>query len=412
MKKLLKFLLSFGPGIFAIGYTIGTGSVTSMIVAGNEFGMDLLWVLFFSCLFSGVLIYVSGSYYLLTQETGLWAIKKHLPLGKIIAISIIVMVGIGQWNSLIGILGITSNVIFEVLSLNFPGLEGHKYAVVIGIAVCVIGIFYALLLKGKFSIFEKVLALFVSMMGISFFFTLFFVLPQPTEVIMGLVPTIPKVEGSGILIAAFVGTTMAAATFLSRPLFIQGKGWTIEDFTTQKNDSIVAALLIFIISGSIMAVASGSLYGNGHEITHVLDMSKALEPSAGKFAVSVFFAGTLSAGLSSIFPCLMIVPLMLGDYNKGKLDIQSKQFKIITGIASVLALTVPVFGFNPIKGQIITQVFNVFGLPLVVLSFLFLWNRKNVGLPSNKIFSNIILICAFTFSIIIMVNGLADIFSK
>lgn len=410
MKKLIKFLLSFGPGIFAIGYTIGTGSVTSMIVAGNEFGMDLLWVLFFSCLFSGVLIYVSGSYYLSTGETALFAVKKHLPLGKIIAISIIVMVGIGQWNSLIGILGITSNVIYEVLSLNFPGLENYQYGTVIGIAILIISIFYSLLIKGNYSIFEKVLVFFVTMMGLSFLFTLFFVLPQPSEVIMGLVPKIPEVEGAGILIAAFVGTTMAAATFLSRPLFIQGKGWTMADFKTQRNDSILAALLIFIISGAIMAVASGSLYGNGHEITHVLDMSKALEPSTGKFAVSIFFAGTLSAGLSSIFPCLMIVPLMLGDYSSGQLDIKSTRFKVITGIASVLALTVPIFGFNPIKGQIVTQVFNVFGLPLVVLVFLVLWNRKNVGLPKNRVLTNLVMVASFVFSLIIMVNGLMDIF--
>lgn len=411
MNKILKFLLSFGPGIFAIGYTIGTGSVTSMIVAGNNFGMDLLWVLFFSCLFSGVLIYVSGSYYLSTGETALYAVKKHLPMGKFIAIAIIAMVGIGQWNSLIGILGITSNVIFEILALNFPNFEEYKYITVIIIAVLVIGIFYALLIKGSYSIFEKVLALFVSMMGLSFIFTLLFVYPLPSEVIKGLIPTIPEVEGAGILIAAFVGTTMAAATFLSRPLFVQGKGWTKDDYTTHRNDSIVAAFLIFTISGSIMAVASGSLYGNGHEINHVLDMSKALEPSVGKFAVSVFFAGTLSAGLSSIFPCLMIVPLMLGDYNSGKLDVKSKRFKLVTGIASVLALTVPIFGFNPIKGQILTQVFNVFGLPLVVLSFLLLWNRKNAGLPKNKLLTNIVMLAAFLFSIIIMVNGLIDIFS-
>ena len=117
MKKFLKFLLSFGPGIFAIGYTIGTGSVTSMIVAGNSFGMDLLWVLFFSCLFSGVLIYVSGHYYLMTKETLLFSIKKHLKFGQIIALAIIVTVGIGQWNSLIGILGITSNVVFEIIQV-------------------------------------------------------------------------------------------------------------------------------------------------------------------------------------------------------------------------------------------------------------------------------------------------------
>ena len=48
-KTVIRFLLSFGPGIFAIGYTIGTGSVTSMIVAGNSFGMQLLW-----CSFSAV----------------------------------------------------------------------------------------------------------------------------------------------------------------------------------------------------------------------------------------------------------------------------------------------------------------------------------------------------------------------
>lgn len=410
MKKLIKFLLSFGPGIFAIGYTIGTGSVTSMIVAGNDFGMDLLWVLLFSCLFSGILIYVSGSYYLSTGETALFAVKKHIPYGRLLAIAMIVMVGIGQWNSLVGILGITSNVIFEILVLNFPGLEGHKYLSVLGIAVLIIGTFYGLLINGNYSIFEKVLMLFVSMMAFSFLFSLFFVLPHPTQVIMGLVPKIPEVEGAGILVAAFVGTTMAAATFLSRPLFVQGKGWTKADYTTQRNDSIVSGIMIFIISGSIMAVASGSLYGHNHEITHVLDMSKALEPSVGKFAVSIFFAGTLSAGLSSIFPCLMIVPLMLGDFNSGKLDVKSMRFKVITGIASILALTVPIFGFNPIKGQILTQVFNVFGLPLVVLCFIVLWNRKNVGLPENRLWTNIIMAVAFVFSLIIMYNGLSDIF--
>lgn len=327
LTKMLKVIQSFGPGIFAIGYTIGTGSVTSMIVAGNSFGMQLLWVLFFSCLFSGVLIYVSGAYYLTTGETALMSIKKHLPFGRFLAIAIILTVGIGQWNSLIGILGISSNVIFEILVLNFPVLAGNKYELVLLLALLIIGAFYILLIKGSYSLFEKLLVLLVSMMGLSFVFTLFFVTPHPTTVILGLLPSIPEVEGAGILIAAFVGTTMAAATFLSRPLFIEGKGWTISDAKTQKNDAFVAAVLIFIISGAIMAVASGSLYGKGYQITHVLDMSHALKPSLGKYAVSIFFAGTLSAGLSSIFPCLMIVPLMIGDFNAGKLDIQSKRFK-------------------------------------------------------------------------------------
>ena len=411
LKKLWKVLLSFGPGIFAIGYTIGTGSVTSMIVAGNRFGMDLLWVLFCSCLFSGVLIYVSGTYFLSTGETALLSIKNRLPFGRILAIAILLTVGLGQWNSLIGILGITSNVIFEILVVNFPQVEAHKYLGVLLIALVIIGTFYFMLLKGNYSLFEKILVIFVSLMGFSFFFTLFFVLPQPKEVILGLVPKFPKIEGAGVLVAAFVGTTMASATFLSRPLFIQGKGWTSYDHRRQRNDAVIAATLIFVISGSIMAVASGSLFGSGQVITHVLDMSNALVPSMGKYAVSIFFAGTLSAGLSSIFPCLMIVPLMLGDYNEGKLDLQSKTFKWITGVASILALSVPVFGVNPIQGQIITQVFNVFALPLVVLSFLVLWNRKEVVVRHGKWATNSIMVLAFAFSLIILYQGLKGIFA-
>lgn len=409
MKKLVKFLLAFGPGIFAIGYTIGTGSVTSMIVAGSSFGMDLLWVLALSCVFSGVLIFVSGQYYLSTGETALFAIKKHLPAGKALAITIIVTVGIGQWNSLIGILGITSNVIFEILQLNFPGIT-QKYPVVLGIAIMIIGAFYMLLLKGSYNLFEKILALFVSVMGLSFFFTLFFVMPLPVEVIKGLVPKIPQIDSAGILVAAFVGTTMAAATFLSRPLFIQGKGWTKDDRLRNRNDAIVAAALIFIISGSIMSVAAGSLHGSGISINKVLDMSGALAPMAGKFAVGIFFIGTLSAGLSSIFPCLMIVPLMLSDYSSGNLDVTSKRFQIITGLASLLALSIPVLGVNPIKGQILTQVMNVFGLPLVVLSFIILWNRKVIAV-SQKPFVNVVLFGALIFALIITYNGLSDIFN-
>ena len=94
-------------------------------------------------------------------------------------------------------------------------------------AFLIMGIFYALLIKGSYSVFEMLLALLVSIMGLSFIFTIFFVFffPHPTEVILGLLPSIPEVEGAETLIAAFVGTTMASATFLSRPLFIQGKGW-------------------------------------------------------------------------------------------------------------------------------------------------------------------------------------------
>jgi len=236
--KIAAMILAFGPGIFAIGYTIGTGSVTSMVVSGSEHGMQLLWVLLLSCFFSGILIYVYGKYALVSGETALYSFKTHISGGKILALLILIGISFGQWNSLMGILGITSNIIYELLALNFPALLDYRYELVLGIAVLIVSIFYSIMLIGKYTFFEKILIIFVSIMGLSFVFSLLFVHPLPNEVLQGLIPSIPNVPDGKMMVAAFVGTTMAAATFLSRPLFVKGKGWTINNLKQQKYDAI------------------------------------------------------------------------------------------------------------------------------------------------------------------------------
>lgn len=413
IKKLLSKLLLIGPGIFAIGYTIGTGSVTSMVVAGSTYGMQLLWVLALSCVFSWVLMEAYGRYTLVTGEAALYGFKKYIKYGKIIAILIIVGVAFGQTNSLIGILGISANAIYETLILFIPSLKNNEYWAVLIIAVIIISIMYFLLWIGQYSIFEKVLVTFVTLMGLSFLLSLFVVIPAPGEIAAGFIPSIPKVEGGKMLVAAFVGTTMAAATFLSRPLFIQGKGWTKENLNDQKKDAIQAAVLIFIISGSIMAVAAGALFHEGKVVTKVLDMVYTLEPIAGKMAIAIFFLGTLSAGLSSIFPILMITPLMIADYQAGQLDTTSKQFKILAGISCIIGLVVPVFGANPIEMQILSQVFNVFVLPLVIIGIIVLVNKKELmGLHRAGIGLNTGMALALIFACIISYNGAMAIIEK
>ena len=406
LKKIIAIILGFGPGIFAIGYTIGTGSVTSMIVAGSTYGMQLLWVLFLSCLFSGILMFAYGNYALISGETALYGFKKHIKYGKILAILIIIGISFGQWNSLMGILGISANIIYEILAMNFESLVGYQYETVLVIAILIISIFYGLMLVGKYKFFEKILIIFVTFMGLSFLISLFFVHPLPSEVVKGLIPTIPQVPGGKMMVAAFVGTTMAAATFLSRPLFVKGKGWTIKNLNQQKKDAITAAILVFVISGTVMAVASGALFHEGKVVTQVLDMANTLEPVAGNFAVSIFFFGTLSAGLSSIFPCLLIAPLLVADYQSGELDTDSRQFRIITFIACLVALIVPVFGANPIEMQILSQVFNVFVLPLVVLCIIIMVNNKKVMKGyKTSIWVNLGLFAALFFSCVISYNG-------
>ncbi len=400
--RIWLWMLSIGPGIFCIGYTVGTGSVTSMAKAGSEFGMDLLWVLALSCFFAWILMEAYGRYAIISGNTSIYSFKTKIKGGRIISILVVGGIIIAQWNSLSGILGLSANAIYEVVLLFFPGLPSENYWAVLGLAITLISIMYGLLWVGQYSFFEQVLVVFVTIMGISFIVSMFVVLPPPSQIVGGLIPSVPEVQGGKLLVAAFVGTTMAAPTFVVRPLLMKGKGWNQAHTKEQSKDALLSASLMFVINLAVMAAAAGALYAEGKTIEKVMDMVYTLEPVAGKFAVALFMTGALSAGLSSIFPILMVAPLLIADFQAGELDTSSKRFKVLTAVASLLGLTVPVLGANPIFAQILTQVAAVFVLPLVIACIFYLINRgdlmhnhkagwkMNLGLTAALVFSLLI----------------------
>ena len=112
--------------------------------------------------------------------------------------------------------------------------------------------------------------------------------------------------------------------------------------------------------------------------------------------------GAMSAGLSSIFPILMVLPLLIGDYNQGKMNTTSSTFRVLTAVACLVGLVVPIMGANPVMAQIATQVANVFILPVVIGGIIVLLNKRslmeeqkaswllNLGLMSAMLFSLII----------------------
>lgn len=135
-------------------------------------------------------------------------------------------------------------------------------------------------------------------------------------------------------------------------------------------------------------------------------MVYTLEPLVGKYAVALFVFGAMSAGLSSVFPILMVAPLLIADYRKGELDTRSRQFKILTAIAGFIGLTVPILGANPVMAQVATQVSAVFVLPFVIIAIIILVNRSEMELHKAGTLLNIGLLGAFVFSCFIAYTGL------
>jgi hypothetical protein len=79
LRKLGVALVTVGPGLFLIGYNIGTGSVVTMASSGATFGMSLFWAVVLSCVFTYVLMVAYGQVTVVTGRTALANLRRAFP---------------------------------------------------------------------------------------------------------------------------------------------------------------------------------------------------------------------------------------------------------------------------------------------------------------------------------------------
>jgi Mn2+/Fe2+ NRAMP family transporter len=393
LRKVIIALSAIGPGLFMIGYNIGTGSITTLISAGSTHQMHLLWVLAIACLVTFIMLIAYQQYTLVTGETAMRAYRKHLPAGSILAVFIIAVMSIGEFVGIAGITGIVANIIKEWSKILFGG-EGVSPLLVA--VIIVIGSFI-FLWNGKYTKFEKFLIFFVVLMGISFILSLFIV-KNPSEIFTTLKPEIPESPEGGasalLLIASIAGTTAGAILYIMRSTVVSEKGWTINDLKQAKKDAFWSAFLMFVLSSTIMALATANTDG---PVTKVVDMMYVL--SSNKFVMSIFVVGVVSAGISTIFPIALILPWLISDFTGTKRDVKSPMYRILAGLALLTALMVPVFGGRPVAVLIFAGAIQVITLPIATIAIMILLNSKklmgkykagmwmNIGLAVTLIYS-------------------------
>jgi len=373
-KRILLGLTAIGPGLFLIGYNIGTGSITTMAKVGAEHGMTLTWALVLSCIFTYVLMVAYGKTTLVSGQTALSTIKSNLILGKPLAIYILIALVIGELLALMGIFGIVTDLIKEASRLLFGGPGWSTLTITVVLVVSL----YVLLWFGKYQVFEKFLIALVILMGLSFIIVFFMVKPSLSSIAGGLVPSIPKSDGTLRLIAAITGTTCSAAVFIMRSTVVAEKGWTIKNLKLEKRDSAVSALMMLFLSLVIMAVSAGTLHVMGMKLNNTVEMISLFEPLGGKIAAIILILGIVGAGISSIFPIILIAPWLISDYTGKSRNIRSPMYRIL-GLVGVL------FGFGmqfipttPPLLMVFSQAFQALILPAVAIPIFILINRKSL----------------------------------
>ncbi|WP_223552306.1 Nramp family divalent metal transporter [Aestuariivivens sp. NBU2969] len=405
MSKFKKLIASILPGIFLIGYNVGTGSVTSMSKAGANFGLDLLWTILISCLITYYLIVLFSKYTMVTGDTIIQGIKKYIHPS--IAIILITALSIIILSALMGLVGILADVL-QVWSTSILDLGISSLFWAISIATSI----YILLWVGNYAFFEKVLAVFVAIMGTAFIATMFINFPSVEELARGLVPTLPETaEGSDnsplIIIAGMVGTTVSVFAFIIRSQIIKEIGWKIKDTKLQKRDAFISASMMFIISAAVMITAASTLHVQGLTMNNVAEMVPLLEPIAGKAALGVFVIGIVAAGLSSHLPNLLVIPWLIIDYKNEERNTQTKKYRIILFVLSVVSIFGVAFGFKPVFVLMLSQACIAIILPITIACIFYLTSKKALMSSNvNRIYDFIILSVILVFSIYVSSLGI------
>jgi manganese transport protein len=405
-KKIIIFLASIGPGMFLVGYNIGTGSVTTMAQAGASFNMALTWTILVACIFTYYLLMAFGRYTVVTGETALSSYKKHF--GKATALFVLFICVFTEMVSSVGVMAIVTDVVKEwskPLTTSGEGVNTIFLALLFGV-IMVITLF-----RGNYSFVEKILTVFVALMGICFILTMFMVIPDTSIVIKGLLPSIPTEVNGALVVTGMLGTTMGGVLYVIRSVTIKQKKWTLADFKIEKRDALISSSLMFILSISVMACAAGTLFPKGLHIENAIDMIRLLEPLAGRFAISLFVVGIVCAGLSSLYPHYMLVPLLLSDYLEEELDFSKLRNKVIVIFYASLGLVVPIFGGRPVLVMIASQTFTLIVTPLVIILTSILLNKKSLmGEHKAGLGMNIILAVIAIFTLVMTVIGAEALF--
>ena len=395
MKKLTAILAVIGPGLFLVGYNIGTGSITTMAATGAEYGMVLVWPLLLSCIFTFFLIIAFGRYTAVTGDTALYSFKKHF--GRGVALFVLFALLLSEYASSMGVMAIVTQTVQEWSRPLTSSGEGFN---TVAMTLVFAGVLYAIFWNGAYRIFEKILALFVGLMGVSFVLTTFMVEPDPAEIAAGLIPRIPEGSNAPLLIAGMVGTTMGGVLYVVRSILVKEKGWTAADLRIERRDALLSVIVMFVLSVAIMVSAAGTLHPRGLVVENAIDMVRLLEPLAGRFAISVFVAGIVCAGLSSLFPIAILGPWLLADYRNVPRNLQSAQSRVF--VASVLALgfVVPIFGGRPVLVMIVSQVLLTLATPMIIILMVILLNRESImGEHRPTVAMNVVLGIVFAFSV-------------
>lgn len=361
------------PGLFCAGYTIGPGAVTKLSVAGAQGGASPLWLVMVGGLLCWVLLEAYGRYTVATGETALHGFRIHLRGGRWLALLVLVGVVLGQWSGLPVLVGVVARLIHAGWEPNQSHASEMAVAAIMLVGVC------ALVATGGFPVLLLLVAVSTMLMAVGFFGALWIVGPAPEMLAPGLAPSLSSMEGGLRPVVALLGIALAAPTFVARSLVVKNAGWEAANARDQRRDAAIAALMVVAVGVSVLACAAAAVHPTAIPVHDVFEAARGLDQATGRRAPELFRLGVIGAGLSSIIPIVVVLPLLIADYLGERVELRGPRFLILTALACALGWSGTLPG-EPLLTvhRTASLVAQIFMLPAIVLGIFLLLNRDDL----------------------------------
>ena len=131
------------------------------------------------------------------------------------------------------------------------------------------------------------------------------------------------------------------------------------------------------------------------------------------FAVSIFVGGIVAAGLSSLFPIILLAPWLFADYNNTPRNMRSTGSRLLVLFGVLLGLVVPVFGGRPVLVMIVSQALTIVVTPLILGLMLYIYNSRSImGEDRANPVANVITSAILLFTIAMAAAGVLGIIGQ
>ncbi|MBT2648299.1 Nramp family divalent metal transporter [Bacillus sp. ISL-34] len=378
IKKLLPYL---GPAFIAAVAYIDPGNYATNITAGSKYGYTLLWVIFASNLMAVLIQSLSAK---LGIATG-----KNLP--ELCREKFSKKTSFFLWIQAEAVIMATDLAEFIGAALGIYLL--FDLPLITSAIIAAIGSFAILEIQRRgYRTFEALITVMIFVVVIAFGAQVFYAKPDTSAVVLGLFT--PKFEGvdSILLSAGMLGATVMPHAIYLHSSLIQRRIVGVNDFERKRiyRFELIDIVIAMLIAGAInaaMVIVSAALFHKNGALVEDLDVAYQQFGAMLGPSVAMFFGiGLLFAGLSSSSVGVMTGDVVMQGFIKRHITIYLR--RVITTVPPLLII---LWGVNPSKALVMSQVILSFGIAFALVPLImFTSNKKIMGnLVNHKITSSV-----------------------